>query len=190
MQFHPYMVYLRKEHEELSHLADKIERSLEIASTHDSSRHQKILNELRGLEHGMTGIVEHCHAADRLVESELYKDLPAEKLARIAREHLRIKEAIGSFREELKFATPDRTMAMILPGMDVVKLLRDHIAFENGVFGRARRNEGPRGISAAAKKGGRRAAIKKRVSAREAKRKAPGTPDSMVPYTLESHPEL
>lgn len=37
---------------------------------------------------------------------------------------------VASFREELRFATSERIMAMIPPGMDVINRLRAHIAYE------------------------------------------------------------
>ena len=134
-----WMDYLRKEHEELLDLTEKIEKLLDIASRHDFSEHPRVLRELQSLDHHLTGIVEHCHAPDRLVESDFYQLLPAEQLARLTAEHERIRQSVANFREELKYATPDRMMAMIMPGMDVVKLLRDHIDFESGLFDRVGR---------------------------------------------------
>ena len=126
--------YLVKEHEELLKVAAKIESLLESASKNDFAEHVKAFAELRSLEHSFTGIVEHCHAGDRLVESRYYKDFARKDRARIDADHRQIVHAVASFREELKCASPDRTMAMILPGMDLVKLLREHVAFEEEVF--------------------------------------------------------
>lgn len=126
--------YLVKEHEELLKVAAKIESLLESASKNDFAEHVKTFAELRSLEHSFTGIVEHCHAGDRLVESRYYKDFARKDLARIDADHRQIVHVVASFREELKCASPDRNMAMILPGMDLVKLLREHVAFEEDVF--------------------------------------------------------
>jgi molecular chaperone GrpE (heat shock protein) len=121
--------YLRKEHEELLHLADRIEEMLESASKNDFAEHLKSLTGLRSLEHGLAGIVEHCRAEDRIIESTYRHYLQQDERERIDAEHEQIIRAVTSFREELKFATTDRTMAMILPGMDVINRLRAHIAW-------------------------------------------------------------
>lgn len=128
--------YLRKEHAELLHLASKVEKALVSASKNDVAEHLKSLDELRSLEHGLTGIVEHCHAEDRIVESTYHRSLQLNERDRINAEHERIIRAVTNFREELRFATTDRTMALIIPGMDVVNLLRAHIAYEREMLGR------------------------------------------------------
>lgn len=182
------MDYLLKEHEELLKLADKIEKLLERAGNNDFSEHVKTFAELRALEHGLAGVAEHCHATDRLVESAYYKHLPPKDLARIDADHLLLLNTVASFREELKCATADRTMAMILPGMDVVKLLRAHVAYEGEVFhriaGLAESHDG----GSPGKSRTKRTAQKKRRHA--AKRAAPKEPAPDVPYTLEPHPEF
>lgn len=183
-----WMDYLRKEHEELLDVAEKIEKLLERASGHDFFEHQKVLNELHLLDHNLIGIIEHCHAPDRLVESDFYQHLPAEKLARIDEQHRRLHQAVASFREELKCATPDRTMAMIIPGMDVVKLLCDHIDFESGLFDRVGRRAELHKKVTTFQKSAKTTSGKKRGTAK--KHKTRGGPHGMVPYTLESHPEL
>ena len=127
--------YLQEEHEELLNLAGRMEKLLESASKNDFSEHVQSLSELRSLEHRLNGVVEHCHAGDRLVESIDLSNLLPEERALIQAEHERIIRAVENFREELKCATTDRTMAMILPGMDVVKWLRAHVADERELFG-------------------------------------------------------
>ena len=119
--------YLQEEHEELLNLAGRMEKLLESASKNDFSEHVQSLSELRSLEHRLNGVVEHCHTGDRLVESIDLSNLLPEERALI--------RAVENFREELKCATTDRTMAMILPGMDVVKWLRAHVADERELFG-------------------------------------------------------
>jgi hypothetical protein len=182
------MGYLLREHEELLSLASKIESLLESASENNFSEHVKTIADLRALEHGLAGIVEHCHAADRLVESAYYKDFQQTDLARISADHLHILQAVASFKEELKCATPDRTMAMILPGMDVVKLLREHVAFEGALFSRLAARAESHEKKPVGKSGTKRAAEKHRP--RAARRSMPKEPPPDVPYTLEPHPEL
>lgn len=180
--------YLRKEHKELLNLARRIEEALEAASKNDVAEHLKSLNELRSLEHGLTGIVEHCHAEDRIVESTYHQSLQQDERDRINAEHEQIIRAVTNFREELKFATTDRTMAMILPGMDVVNLLRAHIAYEQEMLGRIAGLRKPMKSAAGMKKAARRAHGKKRRHA--AKQKTETKAADVLPYTLEPHPEL
>jgi hemerythrin-like domain-containing protein len=179
--------YLRKEHKELLNLARRIEGALESASKNDVAEHLKSLNELRSLEHGLNGIVEHCHAEDRIVESTYHHSLQQEERDRINAEHEQIIRAVTNFREELKFATTDRTMAMILPGMDAVNLLRAHISYEQEMLGRIAGSEKPTKSVAGKKKTGRRAHGKQR---RHAAKRKETKPTNVLPYTLEPHPEL
>src|SRR5712691_10410721 len=97
--------YLRKEHEELLNLARRIEKALESASKNEVAEHLKSLNELRSLEHGFAGIVEHCHAEDHIVESMYHQSLQQDERDRINAEHEQIIRAVTNFREEMKFAT-------------------------------------------------------------------------------------
>jgi hypothetical protein len=80
--------------------------------------------------------VEHCHAEGRIVESIYHHSLQLKERDRIEAEHQQIPRAVSDFREELKFATGDRTTATIVPGMDVVNRLRAHIAYEREMLGR------------------------------------------------------
>jgi hypothetical protein len=180
--------YLRKEHQELLHLADRIEKLLESAAKNDFSEHLKSLTELRSLEHGLAGIVEHCHAENHIVESTYHQYLQPEERVRVDAEHAQILRAVTNFREELKCATADRTMAMILPGMDVVKELRAHITFERELLDRIA------GLGNPTKRAVRRKKTHKRIHARSrrhpARRKAATKPMNVLPYTLEPHPEL
>jgi hypothetical protein len=130
------MDYLCKEQDELLHLAARIEKLLESASKNDFSEHLKSLGELPLLERGLAAIVEHCNAKNPAAESVYDQYLQQDERARVDAEHQQIIQAVANFREELKCVTPDRTMAMILPGVDVVNGLRAHIAFEQELFNR------------------------------------------------------
>jgi uncharacterized protein YkvS len=180
--------YLRKEHQELLHLASRIDKMLETASKNDFAEHLKSLNELRSFEHGLAGIVEHCHSENRIVESTYHENLREEECARIDAEHKQIIRAVSNFREELKFATVDRTMAMILPGLDLVNLLRAHIAYERELLDRIAQTG-----KSSQKAVGKRKPVKRsheRKKRHTTRRKPEIKSPSMLPYTLEPHPEL
>lgn len=182
------MEYFRREREALLELAANIEKLLETASKSDYAERLNSLTELRLLDHGLTGIVEHCHAANRIVESTYYQHLRGSERARIDVEHQQIIQAVASFREELKCATADRTMAMILPGMDLVTQLRSHITFEQELLGRI---IGPRHSQKKAtgkKNTTKKTSKKKRRHLTKQGMRAKVAP--ALPYTLERHPEL
>jgi hypothetical protein len=188
MEFRQRTGYLREEHEVLLNLAGRIEKLLESASGNDFSERVKGLSELRAFEHRLAGVVEHCHTGDRLVESVDVSHLQPEERARIEAEHEQIIRVVENFREELKCATVDRTMAMILPGMDVVKWLRAHVAYERELLGRIAVLERHR-----KKTEGKRKTVKtghERKGGHIAKRKTSEKAAHTLPYTLESHPEL
>jgi len=188
MALHNRVEYLRKEHEELVHLSDRIEKLLESASKNDVAEHLKSLTGLRALEHGLAGIVEHCHAENRIVESTYHHYLPQGDCTRIDAEHEQLIRAITNFREELKFATTDRTMAIILPGMDVVNRLRAHIAYERELLARiAKMRKSPQGAVGTRKAGKRGHERKRRQTTR---RNTVAQSTNVIPYTLEPHPEL
>ena len=188
MQLRHRMEYLRREHEELLNLANRIEKLLESASSSDFEEHLKSLPALRSLEHGLAGIVEHCRREERIIESTYHHSLQLEELARMDAEHEQIVRLVRNFREELKYATADRTMAMILPGMELVKWLRAHIAYEREMLGRIAGLRKSRVRSSEKKKTGKESRSKARRPI--AKRKARTKAIHLLPYTLEPHPEL
>lgn len=180
--------YLRKEQQELLALANKIERMLELVSKNDFAHHLKGLTGLRSLEHGLAGITEHCHAENRIVESTYHQYLQPDERTRIEVEHEQILKAVADFREELKYATADRTTALIVPGMDVVNRLRPHIAYEREMLGRITELEKSARRASDEKTAAKRARRKRRKPAPT--RKPHTTTTSSVPYTLEPHLEL
>jgi len=179
--------YLRKEHEGLLNVARRLEGALESASKNDVAEHLKSLTELRALEHGLAGIVEHCHAEDRIIESTYHKYLQQKDRERIDAEHELIIRAVTNFREELKCSTTVRTIAMILPGMDLVKQLRAHIAHERELLGRIAKVQNPTKRAAGKKMTDKRTQKRRKHVAR---RKTETKRTGVLPYTLESHPEL
>jgi hypothetical protein len=182
------MEYFRREREGLLGLAASIEKLLETASKNEYSERLKSLAELRSLDHGLTGIAEHCHAGNRIVESTFYENFREDERARIDAEHQQIIQAVASFREELKCATADRTMAMILPGMDLVNQLRSHISFEGELLRRIAVLQHPQKRAAEKKKTATGSKEKKRRHT--AKQRSHRKPAHALPYTLEPHPEL
>ena len=184
------MEYLREEHGELLNLTDRMEKLLESAAKNDFSEHLQSLSELRSLEHRLAGIEEHCHTGDRLVESLDVSHLQPKERARIEAEHQQIIRVVENFREELKCATTDRTMAMVLPGMDVVKWVRAHVAYERDLLGRLAVPGRPRKISAGNQKKIKTGHEKKNRHRHAVKRKTSVSECNTLPYTLESHPEF
>ena len=183
------ITYLRKEHQELVNLADRIEKALTLASGKDFSRLEHGLAQLRALEHGFAGIVEHCHSEDRIVESTFHHYLNKSERLRLDEEHGKIVRALAEFREELRFATVDRTMAMIIPGMDLVQQLRGHVVFEEGLLDRIARSVVVPRRPAKRKKTSRQRAAP--PQGQPPKQKARGREEPhVVPYTMEPHPEL
>lgn len=180
--------YLRREYEELLNLAGGIEKLLESASKNDIAEHLKGLTGLLSLEHGLAGIVEHCHAQDRIIESTYRQYLQQDERDRIDAEHEQIVWAVTNLKEELKCATADRTMAMILPGMEVVNRLRAHIAYERNLLDRIVQLSNTQESTTMKKPTGKKTLGRKRKHAR--KRKMPAKAAYALPYTLEPHPEL
>jgi hypothetical protein len=81
--------------------------------------------------------------------------------------------ALDDFREELRFATADRTQVLRGPGMALLERLRSHMAYEESLLHKIERAAG--GTKP------RRAARRKRASQQET---------AGIPYTMEPHPEL
>jgi hypothetical protein len=188
MKLRNYSEYLRKEHEELLNLADRIEKLLESASKHDFAEHTQSVSGLRSLDHLLANVVNHCRTLDRVIEPADLHLLHPDERARLEAEHEQIERLIANFREELKCATADRTMAMILPGMDVVKWLRAHITYERELLDRlvelmrpSRKGAGKRKVVVRTHKKSRK---------RSAPRKTVEKEPHYLPYTLEPHPEL
>lgn len=183
------ITYLRKEHQELVKLADRIEKALTLASGKDFPGHEQGLAQLRALEHGFAGIVEHCHSEDRIVESTFHHYLNKGERLRLDEDHGKIVRALAEFREELRFATVDRTMAVIIPGMDLVQQLRAHIVHEGGLLDRIARS-----VVVTRKFAKRKETSRRRTAAAKGqppKQKARGREEPhVVPYTMEPHPEL
>lgn len=180
--------YLRIEHQGLLNFAARLDKLLTSASKNDFAEHAKSLSALRSLERGLLGVVRHCSEQDRDAESIYLHYLHQDDRTRIADEHEHLIRAVTNFREELKCATPDRTMAMILPGMDVVNRLRSHIAYEQEMLGRI--------MEAAASS---RPVVRKkeplkkphRKHRKHAARRKPALEEAApLPYTMELHPEL
>lgn len=180
--------YLRIEHQGLLNLATRLDKLLTAASKNDFAEHSRSLSALRSLERGLLGVVRHCSEQDRDVESTYLHYLHQDERARIAEEHEQLVRAVTNFREELKCATPDRTMAMILPGMDVVIRLRSHISYEQEMLGRIMEVAVPSRPVVRKKESVKKPHTKHRKHA--ARRKPAPEESAHLPYTMELHPEL
>ena len=181
------IAYLRTEHAKLLELAENLTRTLETASGTNFPEQQKSLACLRGFDHAFDGIAEHCHAENRLVESVYDRYLKELERAQIKAEHQEIVRALGEFREELRFATADRTASLVAPGMKLVRVLRTHVAHEEEWLGRIAKSR-TSGKRASTHKPRRTAPMHKR----QAHRRNAGArrEDRHIPYTMEPHPEL
>ncbi len=181
------MEHFRMEHKQLLRLTDKIEKMLELASKNVFWQHLKGLKGLRSLEHGFSTVERHCHARDSAIESTYLHSLQEEERSRIDVEHEQIILAVKNFREELKYATADRTMALILPGMDIVNRLRAHIAYEREMLARVVPSSNVHRTTPRKK-------LKSKLTL-ETKSKHLGKQKIVartryIPYTIEPHPEL
>lgn len=181
--------YLQREHTELLHLADRIEAALASASKESFPGRLKAITELRALEHGFSGIVEHCHSEDRILESTFHHYLGANERRRIDEEHGKIVRALAEFRGELRFATVDRTMSMVITGMNVVNQLRAHISHEEKLLDRIIKSAAIPRKRAMKKKARRRTPAPGRTHASKLSVRS-GDATRSVPYTLEPHSEL
>ncbi len=188
MVLRQHVKHLRKEHKELLHVADAIEDVLDQASKNDFAERSSCLPKLRSLKRGLVEIVKHCHTEDRLIETAYHEYLRPDEWARSNSEHEQIIRNVTNFREELKFVTADRTMAMILPGLDVVNLLRAHIAFEEKLLNRLSESESAPKTAPGKKKAARKTHPKQKKHAAGRKTRPPTS--GFQPYTLELHPEL
>lgn len=177
--------YLRTEHQTLLNLAVRLDKLLTSASKNDFAEHTRSLSALRSLDRGLLRVVRHCSKQDPVVESAY---LHQHEQARITDEHEHLIRAVTNFREELKCATADRTMAMILPGMEVVNRLRAHIAYEQELLGRIMELTVPSRLVVEKKQPGKKSHKKRR---KHAPRRKPAPEEAAhLPYTMELHPEL
>jgi hypothetical protein len=181
--------YLREEHKGLLELADRIEAALTLASRKEFSDHEKSVAELRALEHGFGGIVEHCHAEERIVESTFHHYLDERERNRIDEQHREILRAMGEFRQDLRFATVDRMKETGVTGSEVVRKLREHIAGESELLDRIIRQSALGKKHKAGKKPrrGRHAARKHRTHTTivRSQKERPS-----IPHTMKPHREL
>ena len=180
--------YLRIEHQGLLNLAARLDKLLTSASKNDFAEHAKSLSALRSLERGLLGVVRHCSEHDSVVESAYLHYLHQHEHARIAEEHEHLIRAVNNFREELKCATPDRTMAMIIPGMEVVNRLRAHVAYEQELLGRIMELTVPCRPVVEKKQPGKKS--RKKPKKHLLRRKPAPEEAAHLPYTMELHPEL
>ena len=187
MELRNRIAYLRAEHAKLLELAEKVSGTLAPAYSANFAERQKTLAQLRGFDHAFDGIAEHCHAENRIVEPVYHRYLRERERAQIHAEHQEILRALGEFREELRFATADHTASLVGPGMELVRVLRTHVADEEVSLDRIAKSE-TSGKRIRAHKRSRTALRKGRPTHRRdasIRREA-----RHIPYTMEPHPEL
>jgi len=131
MKLIPRVEYLRKEHQGLLELARRIEAGLELASGDAVRDHELGLSQLRENEHRLNGVVEHCHAEERIVESTLHEYAAENERAIIEEEHQDLLRKLSTFRDELRFATVDRLQSTSIAGYEFVRTLQTHVARES-----------------------------------------------------------
>ena len=123
--------YLRKEHQGLLELARCIETALELADGDAVSDHELGLARLRENEHRLNGVVEHCHADERIVESTLHEYANEKEQTRNEEAHRDLLRKLATFRDELRFATVDRLQGASITGHEFVRTLQTHVAGES-----------------------------------------------------------
>jgi hypothetical protein len=123
--------YLRKEHKGLLELAARIEAALTLAGRQAVLDHEKSLAQLRESEDSLGGVVEHCHADERIVESTLHKYAGEKERAKSEEEHRDLLRNLATFRDELRFATVDRLRGTIIAGHEFARTLQAHVAGES-----------------------------------------------------------
>lgn len=180
--------YLRTEHQALLNLAVRLDKLLTSASKNDFAEHTRSLSALRSLDRGLLRVVRHCSKQDPVVEPACLHYLHQHEHARITDEHEHLIRAVTNFREELKCATADRTMAMIIPGMEVVNRLRAHIAYEQELPGRIMELTVPSQPVVEKKQPGKK--LHKKPRKHPLRRKPAPEEAAHLPYTMELHPEL
>jgi hypothetical protein len=124
------VLYPRQEHREILRVADRIARALELISAHDFSARQEGLTELRAVQHGLLGIVQHCHSEDGVIESEYHRYLDADRYAQIKEQHQSILRLVNRLSRELPYATADSIVEVGPLGEEIVEQVREHVAYE------------------------------------------------------------
>lgn len=130
MKLQEQLHYLRREHGELLRLANRLERTLERGESREYATRACALADLRAMEHGLSGIVQHCHIEDRIIESAYHRYLDDEDYQKLGAEHETILRILSDFREDLKFATGDLMTSLAPSGRTLIDKLRGHVAFE------------------------------------------------------------
>jgi hypothetical protein len=187
MALHDRIAYLRTEHSKLRELADNLTAALALASSTEFADRQKSLARMRAFEHSFDGVTEHCHSEKRIVESIYERYLKKQECAQVRAEHQNILCTLGLFREELRFATADRTASLVGPGTELVRLLGSHLAREEEWLDRVAKSEafGTRGKTL---RPARSVPIHKQQPSK--RRTRARREESHVPYTMEPHLEL
>jgi hemerythrin-like domain-containing protein len=122
--------YLRLEQDEMLRVMARVEEAFGLAASEDFAGRLKALVDLRALDRGLAGVAEHCHSEDRIVESTFRHYSNKAEYARLNAEHTELMRLLNDFREELEFATADSTAEVIPLGRELIRKIREHIAYE------------------------------------------------------------
>lgn len=118
--------------------------------------------------------------------SPFIRYLKERERAQIKAEHQEILRALGEFREELRFATADHTASLVGPGMELVRVLRTHVAHEERWLDRIAKS----GAWAQRVRIHKRTALAPMHGQTQCRKSGARCEDSHIPYTMEPHPEL
>jgi hypothetical protein len=172
---------LRREHEELMWLANRIEAALHLGAKHDSAGHRKCRAELRALAPEFSAIVAHCHAENSIRDFTNHRFVSANEHARIDTEHADILRWLAEFREDVRFPVIERKALLLPQGTELIKRLRTHLSFEQELLDR---------ISKTAEDCAIPIAVPNRQQPAIARNAHTHKDRHFIPYTVESHPEL
>lgn len=172
---------LRREHEELMWLANRIEAALHLATKNDSAGHSKCRAELRALAPEFSAIVAHCHAENCILEFTNHRFVSANEHARIDTEHADILQCLAEFREDVRFPIVERRALLLPQGTELIKRLRAHLTFEQELLDR---------ISKTAEDCPTPTAVRERQKPAIARKTCTHKQTHFVPYTVEPHLEL
>lgn len=128
--------YLRIEAQATRELLTKLELALERVARQSADDRRLGLEELRRLDHGLLGVLDHCHSRDRVIESMPSGSLTVEELQRSASQHQQLARAINDFRFELKFSTIDHVSEITASGRALLAELRLHVEEESIILNR------------------------------------------------------
>ena len=182
------VAYVRKEHKGLLDLARHIEVALALAGKESVRGHEQSLAKLRKLEDHLRGVVEHCHADERIVESTLHEYAGESERAKNEEEHRDVLRKLATFRDELRFATVDHLQGTRIAGQEFLGTLQTHVAGESELLKRIVAKELPTRKRKRSKKAHRPTRVPCRTVRQQPRGQTVDRPH--LSYLMEEHPEL